>query len=500
LGGVVRRRGYLLSKFVNIVRATGQLVSCPDDETGTAVPDIKATMLRIIDDHARTAAEGFRWRMIHGALSSSNMEMSGAMLDLPTQSTQPRTAPIRCLEYAESVFGTEQVERAAKLRIVYHALVRNTHEPERSRCNVTAIKFAEEMTAAYQRHLQVKLLSATGLKTEVAERIQSDRPELARRFAELILNMAGLKNHGTICAWRSEVDRVSVLDVFNLLRCFPARFFASANADKTETILDHLRPIFRGSGSHTGQKRKVKLLAAEFGLVYGEVMKVSAEYADQYYGDRESMRASIVARAAFENDPLESLYRKRLRRELRDVVTSYRATGRTQIVRKAIDRLLTTSLRSVDRLLTQGNSQRLGGGVELQMRTIDGIQYSIRAWNDKTQTRRLHISVPAVSDGDNYLTAIPKFRRLTKRQVGNLRYRFTTDNWLTFAEARASLMDNGPDRLTIDFANLHSSVLVGRLKGAFYLCGASSRGWADRSPYLKGYVFAIPDEQELMKF
>lgn len=86
------RDGSRLETFIRIARATGQLVTRQDKATGSDVPNIEETMLQIIDDHARTAAEGFRWRIIHGALSSSNMEMSGAMLDLPTQSTQPRTA------------------------------------------------------------------------------------------------------------------------------------------------------------------------------------------------------------------------------------------------------------------------------------------------------------------------------------------------------------------------------------------------------------------------
>src|SRR6185369_3855965 len=83
------RPGHLLAKrargsrsaveaFVEITRATNQLVT----KNGT-IADVSATMLRVIDDHAQAAADSFRWRMIHGALSPSNMDISGAMLDLP---------------------------------------------------------------------------------------------------------------------------------------------------------------------------------------------------------------------------------------------------------------------------------------------------------------------------------------------------------------------------------------------------------------------------------
>src|SRR6185369_8286014 len=75
--GAQLRPGHLLAKrargsqspvemFISITRATNQLVM--KGET----PDVSATMLRVIDDHAQTAADSFRWRMIHGALTPSN--------------------------------------------------------------------------------------------------------------------------------------------------------------------------------------------------------------------------------------------------------------------------------------------------------------------------------------------------------------------------------------------------------------------------------------------
>src|ERR1043166_1961343 len=87
--GTQLRPGHLLAKrvrgsrspvemFASIASATGQLVR----QTGSRWPDLAATMLCIVDDHARTAADSFRWRMIHGAISPSNMDLSGAMLDL----------------------------------------------------------------------------------------------------------------------------------------------------------------------------------------------------------------------------------------------------------------------------------------------------------------------------------------------------------------------------------------------------------------------------------
>src|SRR5215213_9779186 len=140
--GAQLRPGHLLAKrapgslsplemLIRITRATGQLVIASE------VPDVSATMLRVIDDHAQTAADSFRWRMIHGALSPSNMDISGAMLDLPTQSTQPRTAPIFKLDYAESAFGTEHKERGFYLAEMYRKVWRATDAVTREHFNAT---------------------------------------------------------------------------------------------------------------------------------------------------------------------------------------------------------------------------------------------------------------------------------------------------------------------------------------------------------------------------
>src|SRR5712692_2530623 len=96
--------------------------------------DVKATMLRIIDDHARTSAEQFRSRMISGALTSSNMEISGACW-IYRPSSQPRTTPIYVLR-TDSTFGREHIERAAQLRPMYTALVRGVPQPQRDLLNV----------------------------------------------------------------------------------------------------------------------------------------------------------------------------------------------------------------------------------------------------------------------------------------------------------------------------------------------------------------------------
>jgi hypothetical protein len=488
-----------LDRFVSIVRATGQLVTGDDQDPRHETLDLHATMQRIIDDHACTAAEGFRWRMIHGALSASNMEWSGAMLDLPTQSTQPRTAPIRSLDYADSAFGTEHFERARRLATVYQALVRSIPAAERQQLNVCPLDVGFEMRTAYERQLQVKLLGAVGLKTDLGRRLQTDHPDLASRFTDLVRELVALRNPGTIGTWKSVVETVSVIDIFQLLQNFPPLYFAKPNDDLTPKIYELLRPVYSGNRFHIAKKRLlVDALVRQFAELYGEIMSAVAGYAVEYYGDLARMEASIIARAAFENAPIDFLYAKRLRAELNEAIAGYRSSGDAEIMRAALDQRIVASLRSVDGLLAQGAVRRLADGVELEMRTIAGISYSVRAWNDVAQTRRLHVSIPVETENNYYLTAVPGLGRLTRQQVASLRYRFTTDGWKTRGEVGARLVRHPLDGLIIEFADLPVSQLVGQLEGAFYFAGTGGRRTTPKTARLGGYVFAIPDQQELI--
>jgi hypothetical protein len=501
LGKRARGSASLLEMFISMTTATNQLVTRRDEANGVEIPDVSSTMLRVIDDHARTGADSFRWRMIHGALSPSNMDLSGAMLDLPTQSTQPRTAPIFKLDYALSVFGTEHKERGFQLVPMYRRLLRTTDSAIRERFNLKWLNISNEMDKAYSKYLQVKLLSAAGLKTEVALRIQAEHTELADGFTNLLLEMAALKNPGSACVARRVVEHVSVLDVFNLLGRFPRDYFADTNANHKKSILKHLRPVYRGNRFHIAKKKAaVGLLATKFLSLYRELMNACADHAKEYYDSLRGMEASIIARAAFENEPLDALYCYRLYEDLNQAIADYKSTGNAQIIREAIDKRIAASVRSVDGLLAQGNSRRLeGGGIELEMRTIDGVSYSVRAWKSGTQTGRLHLSIPVESDGEQYLSAVPGLGPLTRQQIQALRYRFTTDGWKTSQEARARLTSNEGQGLVIDFGDLSISTSVGRLEGAFCTRAKSPRGLKVQTPRFGGYVFAIPDRQELIR-
>lgn len=467
--GAQLRPGHLLAKrvrgsrsplelFVEITRATGQLVL----QNRSDIPDLSATMLRVIDDHARAAADAYRWRMIHGALSPSNMDMSGAMLDLPTQSTQPRTAPIFKLDYVQSVFGTEHKERAFHLAEMQRRLLRTTDVADRIHFNLKWINVSNQMDVDYNRHLEIKMLNAAGLKTHVAQRIQ-ETTNLAGHFTDVLAAMAILKNPGKACVARKMVD-LSVVDIFNLLANLPGDYFAGR--DLKENVLEHARPVYKGNRFQVAaRKRRIEQLAEKFAIVYRAVLDV----AEDYYPSRTGMERSITARAAFENQPIDALYCAPLYEELKHAMAEYKATGNAQIINEAIDSRITRSLRSVDGLLAPRNSRR----------TIRGISYSVCG-------EKLHVSIPVEAQSDLFMTSVAGLDRLTKRQIERLRYRFTTDKQKTFHDARARLVYDDQLGAIVDFGDLDTTTPVGRLEGFFFTTDR-------RTPLFSDYVFAVAD-------
>jgi hypothetical protein len=356
----VRRDCSLLEIFKRMTAQTGQLVTRRDAaRTGGEIPDIKATMLCIINDHARTVAELFRWRMIHGAVTSSNMEMSGATLDLTSQTAQPRTAPVFFLREDESFYGHEHIDHAHQLLAVYRALVKSIPQKQRLWLNARSFNFVAEMQKAYLHHLQVQLLCAAGLKREAAECIRSKHADIARRFSEIVLKMCELRNPGNVEMARGVVEKVSVLDVFALLRLFPEKYFADTEASHSKAIRAALKPIFKGNKFHVRKKRSlVTTLIKEFAHVYSELMQICEANLKEFYENISGMRASIITRAAFENEPLK-LYRTELYREFDAAIQSYKSTGDVEPLRRIVAGKISSSYRKADALLMQRNSSCL---------------------------------------------------------------------------------------------------------------------------------------------
>ncbi len=496
----VRSNCSLLEIFKRITLETGQLVTRRDANTPGGIPDIKATMLRIIDDHAQTVAELYRWRMIHGAVTASNMEMSGAMLDLTSQTSQPRTAPVYFLREDVSFFGQEHIDHATQLLAAYRALVGSIPKEQRRLLNARSFDLVAEMQKAYRQHLQAQLLCAAGLKREMAERLRTEHADLVHRFTEIVMQMCELRNPGNVEMAMGTVEKVSVLDVFTLLQVFPEKYFADTTANHTKAIRAVLKPIFKGNRLHIRKKRSVvTALIKEFALVYRELMETCESEVEEFYGDASGMRASIIARAAFENEPLK-LCRTELYREFDDAIQTYKTSGDVESFRKAIGERISASLRKVDALLMQGKSRRMDdGGFELEMQTIDGINYSIEAWDDHRQTRRLQVSMPVKRIGKFYLTPFAGQPHLTRRQIASLRCHVTIDDLISPRLVSVSLSKDTAGHFVIVCDGIENLPPIGRLEGAFSLGEESASFMKAGGMKFSGYTFAAPDRQELMK-
>ena len=342
------------------------------------------------------------------------------------------------------------------------------------------------------------LLAATGLKTEVAERIQANDADLAHRFAEVVLKMARMKNWGKVNIGARPVATVSALDIFHLFQVFPSIYFAAPNRNHTAKIRANLKPVLKGNRFQVaGKQAMVEALIKEFAEVYRDLMQACDSLAVEFYGSRQVMQDSITARAAFENEPISSLFRMSMYKELEKAVAEYKVGGDTAVFRGVIDRKVTASLRSVDGLLGQGTSHRLkDGGFELQRRTIDGVNYSVRAWNAPRQPRRLHVNLTVKRDGGQYVMSLPGAPCLSEREVTSLRYSFTMDGWATGGEVDARLMRNG-NHVTLDFKDITSFPRIGRLAGAFHVKGGRRLCSKEGVTALGEYPFAIPDLREL---
>jgi hypothetical protein len=345
-----------LDLFTRITDVTGQLQLRRAGPGLKLVPDIKETMLRIIDDHALTAAEQFRWRIVHGAISLSNMEMSGAMLDATTESAQPRTAPMRVLTQhpdVNLVFGLEHLERARQLQIMYRSLVKTLSNDQRKQLNVDSISFALEMERSYAKHLRVQLLKAAGLPMQLAQAVQNELPEISEEFTRLLIEMAALRNRGRINANKPPLEHISVLDIFNLLQNYPRVYFARRGRTDEAKIRSLLRPLFRGNRYlRAKQENNVRGLAQQFAVVYSELMAACQHLSSLSQRRGTSVAGLIIRRAAYENRPMDRLYRGNLLKQFATLIDTYKSSGKSELISGTIDKIIADSKRNFDNLET----------------------------------------------------------------------------------------------------------------------------------------------------
>jgi len=490
--------------FVDIARSTGQLMKRKLSRSRRAAPDLRATMLSIIDDHARTAAEQIRWRITHGAITASNMQMDGGLMDFTSQRATRRSTPIRPTDEVdpEEVADADYAHRIAEMGRAFRAVVRSIPPRRRRRFNAAWIDVRREMDRAYRGHLETQLLCAVGLKQSVVERIGLDDPTFGRRFTGLLIAMTELVNVAGVKHHRLCYDGAAVVDVFGLLGRMPVIHFHELRvASRRRRIRAALRPVYVGNRFHVGRRRaEVNQFVREFGDLYSELMDRCASLAREYYGGIAAMQTSIMARAAFENRPLHRLFREDpfTRLDYDAAAEAFRSTGDVDVIRRIVDGDIAASLRNVDALLRQGKRQSMANGsVELQIRTIHGVRYAVRAWHERPRRRWLHVRLLLSRCGDGYCTDLPGRPYLSERQASALRYHYSTNGWKTSASIRGQLGTDEVGRPAIDFDRVRPGRLVGELDGFFHGGRGCGTALKDRRETFRGYVFAIPDRHEL---
>jgi len=495
LQGFSNGRSNAGQSFVNATRETGELVTVTNAE-GDQVPDLDATKRNVVKSHARAAAEQIRWRILHGALSTSNMEINGAQLDLATESAQPRSAPMGILDFLGDGgrYGTEHTQRASQLQRVFSGIDGSLSHQRKTQWNAKKINVAAVMQTEYKAALRVQLLCATGLKLEMAEALVEKKPALAKSFSECILSMLKLRNPGETNADKTVLHDISVFDVFGALGSLPATYFDDPTADLGGAVRSATAPIIGGKGhAQNRTKKTADRLIGELAVFYPKVMEAATELASEHYDDDASMKRSVIQRSAFENKPMPSMYRAVMNDQLTGAITAYEKSGDTRIFTEAVDKTVATSTRNVEALIGQGAASKLAdGGVELGARTIDGVDYAVRAWEGGK--RRVHLAMPVEgNDHSGYrLQSLDGGPHLHRDQIDQLSYRFSTDGWKSYQEVPAKL-EGG--EVTFDIPVLKSD--VGQLEGLFHCTGRGDFWLKDANSNFRGYTYAIPDNRAL---
>ncbi len=483
-----------------MTEANRQLTRTTGGATRREVADLHTTLLRIIDAHALTAAQQIRWRLSHLNLSASNMRLDGGMLDLTTQRTHPRLPPVHpdhSLLDSETATYPDYADRTGRLKTIYQVLRRSTLQGQSELANTGPISIQKEMDRCYRRHLQRQLLCAVGLRSKVADSVLQNDPRVVERFTDVIIEMARLRNPSRRRAHRWKILGVAVLDIFHLLQIYPVQYFANLQGAHGGVVRTALRPIYKGSAAQIRRKRAaVGRLVPEFCAAYHNLLQAVQSRAAEYYGTDDAMRNSIQSRASFENRPLPLLFRKRYCDDFDIAIASYRSSGKIDSVRDAIDNRISASLRNIDQLLRYGQSQILEDwALELQIRIVDGVRYSVRAQVDSRKRPALHIIAP--------LSLLPKPPSHTSGEaqtsVAGLRYRFTTDEWKSSSESAVPLEIDQQTQCQIAHVTLSAPCQYGELQGYFCISARNGNKRGEDHSLPGRYAFALPDPIELLE-
>ena len=315
-----------------------------------------------------------------------------------------------------------------------------------------------------------------------------------RNSANTVRQLSEMSNAVPLNVDKAVVEDGAVVDVFNLLRYLPDTFFRTPRPSRDALVratLDLLRPQPLGSASEQASKT-------------AQVQKLAGQFVDQYtammhFAQKESRQSpqtfahGVSARATFENAPIDQLYRSRLNQQLIAWIDDYEKTGDAEALDRKSRRLIASSLRNVDKLLTQGSEGPLpDGSKDSEKRNVAGIEFAVRNGSNKSKT--LHLEVTATPNGDGrFKLALPGDPILSREQIAALSYHGTVNAWQNVDDAKAQVRES-PSGMTISFDTPLHAGDVGRAEGTFH-CTHDGDFWLkDGGENFSGYVFAVPNE------
>ena len=308
--------------FTRLARHGGVLV------TRTGRPHFADTMRCILRLHARVAAEQIRWRVLHGALSTSNMGLFGEMIDLWLLTTQDRTAAIHAtrLRYRDLIFGREHLARAVNLYAMFLSVIETLTPRQRQYFGVEGLDCVTEFRRLYEEELAIQLLEAAGFDEPLARRLHCSHPKIVRRYVHVLTRLMALQNPGLLDARKVTARRLGVVDVFRMLSLLPGWFVRHSHSPNS------IRRLARIQVSGSAVRRRSTRARAHRDLdrltrIYAEIMAAARRVAAH---DSRSWRATcdaICSRAERAYISLDVYRRARLVPQIDDLVRSYADNG-----------------------------------------------------------------------------------------------------------------------------------------------------------------------------
>ncbi len=473
-------KGQELDILLRALEQAGDLVRTPRGQI-----DLAASMERLAEAHARVAAEQYRYRILHGALSPSNMEVDATFLDLGTQTAQPRTAPVRVLEYSPSreySFDSEKSRRVDHLNAMY-TLARTGLRGRADVVDRMSTNLGRHFLLAYERELQVQLAGAAGLSPDVARALDG---KLASRFSRALTAIgAEVNRQEDLGMDKKVVSHAGVADIFGALAAVPKTFFLHPEQDLRTSFTEALALV---GAKSPGQAERMQGLIEELATAYRDLLDAARKVHRSRGGTDFGFERTVIHRAAFENRPLDGLYRSQLRQALIEATEAYEGSGDADRFQRTLDRIIAHGLRDVDALCRLGAERALAdGSVLTQARTVRGVDYGVVLPEGGAPSVRVALPVEPLDGGRVRLPTLDG-AELSAEQVGALVYQHTIDGWATQGFAKA---ERQGEEIVFRVPSFPSQTAV--LEGVFHV----ERGdfWLkDRAGNFEGYVFSVPDE------